>query len=69
MLSVRAVLGEVSEHCITKDQFKTFWDKVKQYVLQDLDNPREIIIIFQYLKDPYAHVDMDNPIKLSKEEK
>ena len=33
-----------------------------------LDNPTYIISFVRYLNNPYAHVDIDNPIKLSKEE-
>ena len=64
--SVRSVLGTVAEQCIMKDQFKTFQDKVKQYVLRDFDNPREIIIVFRDLKYTYAHVDMEKTIKPNK---
>ena len=49
-----------------KGKFKTFQDKVKQYVIFDFDNPSYIIIVFQYLKDPYAHIEIYNPRNLSK---
>ena len=55
--SVGAVLGTVSEHRIIKDQFNKFQDKLKEYLICKFDNPREIIIVIQYLKDPYVHVD------------
>ena len=48
------------------NQFKTFHDKVEQYVLIKFNNPRDIIIVLQDLKDTYAHVEMYNPIKPSK---
>ena len=50
-----------------KEQFKTFQDKVKQYVLRDFDNSRDIIIVVRDIKDPYVHIDIDNTIKPSKE--
>ena len=40
-----------------------------KYVLGKLDNPRDIIIIVRDPKDPYAHINMDNPNNLSKEYK
>ena len=43
-----------------EDQFKTFQEKVKGYVLCEFDNRREIIIFVLYIKYPYAHVNMDN---------
>ena len=49
-----------------KDQFKTFQDKVKQYVLHEFNNTKDIIIIVQDLKDIYAHVDIDNSSNISK---
>ena len=49
-----------------KYQFKTFKDKVKQYVLHELDNTRDIIIIVPDIKGLYAHIDMENTIKTSK---
>ena len=49
-----------------KEQFNNSQDKVEQYVLHKLDNPRDIIILVRDIKDPYAHIDMDNPTKLSK---
>ena len=52
-----------------KEQFKTFQDKVKQYVLRDFDNSRDIIIVVRDIKDPYVHIDIDNTIKPSKEYK
>ena len=52
-----------------KDQIETFQDKVNNYLLRELNNPREILIVFQDLKDSYAQVDMDNPRKLSKVDK
>ena len=69
MPSVGEVLGTVSEQIIMKDQFKTFQDKLKQYVLCKFDNPRDIIVFVRDLKDTYANVDMENLIKLSKEDK
>ena len=69
MSSVGDVIGTVSEHRIMREQFKIFQDKVKQYILHDLDNPRDIIIVVRFLKDPHAHVYTDKPVKLSKEEK
>ena len=52
-----------------KDQFQNFQYKVKQYLLQESDNPRGVIIVVWYIKDPYAHFYMDNPAKISKEDK
>ena len=49
-----------------KDQFNTFQYKVNQYVLHELYNPSDIIIVIRDLKDPYAHVAMDNTSKISK---
>ena len=49
-----------------KDQFKNFQNKVNKYVLREFDNPRDIIIFIQDIKDPYAHVDTDKPINISK---
>ena len=42
---------------------------LKQYLLRDFYHPKEIIIVFRDLKYPYAHIDMDKPINLSKEDK
>ena len=42
---------------------------MKQYLLRKFDNPREIVIVVRYLKDPYAHVFMDKPVNLSEEGK
>ena len=67
MPSVGAVLGKFAEHLRIKEQFKTFQEKVKQYVLREFHNQRDIIIVVRDLKDPYAQVDMDKPIKLNKE--
>ena len=64
--SVGAALGTVSEHRSMKDQFNTFQYKVNQYVLHELYNPSDIIIVIRDLKDPYAHVAMDNTSKISK---
>ena len=69
MPSVASILGTFSEQCSTKDQLKTFQVKVKQYVLRKFDNPRGIIIAVRDLKDAYAHIDMDKPINISKEDK
>ena len=69
MPSVGAIIGTVDEHRIIKYQFKTFQDNLNQYVLHDFDNPSDIIIIVRYINDPYAHVDMYNPRKISKEDK
>ena len=52
-----------------KDQFKNFQNKVNKYVLREFDNPRDIIIFIQDIKDPYAHVDTDKPINISKQDK
>ena len=51
-----------------QDKFKIFQDKVKQYLLHRFDNPTYIISFFRYLNNSYAHVDIDNPVELSKEE-
>ena len=69
MLLVGAILGTVTENHITKEQLKTFQDKVKQYVIHEFDNTRDIIIFVQDLKDTYVKVDTDKTINLSKEEK
>ena len=68
VLSVGAILETVAEQKSMKDQFKASHDKVEQYALHKFDTMRDIIII-RDLKVPYANVDMDNPIKLSKEDK
>ena len=52
-----------------KDQFNNFQNKVKQYVQLNINDPRVIIIVIRDLKYPYAQVDMEKPIKLSKEDK
>ena len=65
--SFGVILGTVAEKRSMKDQFKTFQDKVEKY-LRKFDNSIYITIVFWYLKDPYIHVDMDNPIKHSKED-
>ena len=49
-----------------KDQFKTFQDKAKQYVLHEFNNSRDIIIVVRDLKDTYEHNDMDTPMNISK---
>ena len=69
MPSVGAKPGTVAEQRSTKEQFKTFKDNMTKYVLRKFGNPRDIIIFIQDSKDPYAQVDTDNTIKLSKEDK
>ena len=65
--SVGTVFVTVYEHIIMKYQFNTFQDKLKRYVLLEFENPGYIIVIVWYVKDPYAHVDMNKLIKYSKE--
>ena len=67
--SVGAALETVSEHHSMKNQFNNFQDKGKQYVLRKFGNPSDITIVVRDPKDPYAHVDTDKPIKLSKDYK
>ena len=67
--SVGSVTGTVTGQRSTKDQFKTFQEKVKQYVLHKFDNKIDIIIIVRDLKDPYPHVDTEKNFNTSKEEK
>ena len=52
-----------------KDQIENFQDNVKKYLIHDFNNQRGIIIVVQDLKEPYAHVVMDNPSNLSKVDK
>ena len=66
--SVGDIHGTVSEQPITKDQFNTFQDNMTQYLLCEFDNQRLTIIIVQDIKDPYAHIDTDNPKMISKED-
>ena len=42
---------------------------MKQYVQYKFNNPRDIIIVVRYLKDTYAHIDMNNFIHISKDDK
>ena len=42
---------------------------MKQYVLHEFNNPKEIIIAVRDLMDPYAYIDMDKPGKIIKEDK
>ena len=67
--SVGSILGTVSEQRSMKDQFKTFQDKLKQYLLHKFDNPKDVIIVIRSLKDPYAQIEMSKTITLSKEDK
>ena len=42
---------------------------MKQYVLQELQNPEDIIVLVQYLKDPMTVMDTSRPISLYTEDK
>ena len=59
----------VTEHRIMKEQFNNSQDKVEQYVLHKLDNPKDVIIVIRSLKAPYAQIEMSKTITLSKEDK
>ena len=69
MPSVGAVLGTVAGQRIMKDNYQTFQYKLNQYVLQELDNTRDTILVFWEIKDKYANVEMDKLINISNEEK
>ena len=69
MPSVGAVFVTFTKQRSIKYQFNTSQYKVNQYVLHEFDNTRGVIISVRYIKDPYAHIDVDNTINISKEDK
>ena len=48
------VLGNRYKHREAKYQFKKFSKNLEEYVLRDFQNPEDIIILVQDIKDPMA---------------
>ena len=52
-----AVLGTTADQREAKDKCNNFNQKLKQYVIRELHNPEDIIVLVWYLKDPMIMLD------------
>ena len=59
----------ISEQREDKDQYKNFSKKLKQYILRELHNPEDIIVLVRYLKYPTTIFNTSRPLTLSEENK
>ena len=63
------VLGITAKQRESKDQNKKFSEKLKQYILQEFQNPEEIFILVRDLKDPTTFFKTSRTTALSTEDK